>query len=36
VSFAMVLMAGQHSPLASHLSFKYIYTHLARDGSSSL
>jgi hypothetical protein len=35
VSLAMVFMAGQHSPFASLLSFKYIYTVFARAGSSS-
>jgi hypothetical protein len=35
VSFAMVFIAGQHSPFASLLSFRYIYTVLARVGSSS-
>ena len=35
VSLAMVFMAGQHSPFASLLSLRYIYTVLARDGNSS-
>ncbi len=35
VSLAIVFIAGQHSPFASLLSFRYIYTVFARVGSSS-